>query len=393
MTDQDAIQKRRLLGGGAAIALVAALGGFAVARCSTDQPAGTETSAGNTTAAEPEEKAPDSVAMTAQAIQQAGISTETIQPGGLGAEIVAQATVSASPQGEAIVTARAAGAVTRLMKRLGDPVRAGETLAIVESRDAAQFAADRTVAAAKSTLAQKALARESYLYRQKVSARVDLEQAQAEAASAAAEARRASVAASAARVTSDGRGVAVSSPISGRVTAESISLGAFVQPETELMRVADASKVQIEAAVGPTDAQRLSPGDQAIIELPDGRTIDARVRAVTPGLASETRSATAVLDVAGSLQPGLAVRVRLLPSRGDISDAIVVPEEAVQTLEGRDVVFVRTAQGFRAQTVTIGQRSNGRVEIVRGLPAGSQVATKNAFLLKAELGKGAGEEE
>src|SRR3546814_7443150 len=78
----------------------------------------------------------DTVTMTAQAIQQAGISTETINPGGLGAEIVAQATVSASPQGEAIVTARAAGAVTRLMKRLGDPVRAGETLAIVESRDA-----------------------------------------------------------------------------------------------------------------------------------------------------------------------------------------------------------------------------------------------------------------
>ena len=100
MIDQDANQKRRLLGGAAAIALVAALGGFAVARCSTDRPAGTETPAGNTTTAEPEEKAPDSVAMTAQAIQQAGISTETIQPGGLGAEIVAQATVSASPQGE-----------------------------------------------------------------------------------------------------------------------------------------------------------------------------------------------------------------------------------------------------------------------------------------------------
>src|SRR3546814_3051818 len=48
-----------------------------------------------------------------------------------------------------------------------------------------------------------------------------LEQAEAEAASAAAEARRASVAAGAARVTSDGRGVAVSSPISGRVTSRS----------------------------------------------------------------------------------------------------------------------------------------------------------------------------
>ncbi|KMS53674.1 metal transporter [Sphingobium baderi LL03] len=384
---------KRLLGGAAAVAIVAALGGFGIARWTASEPAATEAASSNAAAPAEEEKTPDTVAMTEQAVQQAGIATETINPGGLGAEIVAQAMVSASLQGEAIVTARAAGAVTRLMKRLGDPVRAGETLAIVESRDAAQFAADRTAAAAKSTLAQKALAREQYLYRQKVSARVELEQAEAEAASAAAEARRASVAAGAARVTSDGRGVAVSSPISGRVTSENVSLGAFVQPETELMRVADASKIQIEAAVGPTDAQRLTPGDRAIIELPDGRTAEARVRAVTPGLANDTRSATAVLDVSGSLQPGLAVRVRLLPSRGSTSNAIVVPEDAVQTLEGRDIVFVRTAKGFRAQTVTIGQRSNGRVEILKGLVGGAQVATKNAFLLKAELGKGAGEEE
>ncbi|MDM8849066.1 efflux transporter periplasmic adaptor subunit, partial [Klebsiella pneumoniae] len=111
-----------------------------------------------------------------------------------------------------IVTARAAGAVTRVFKRLGDPVRAGETLAIVESRDAAQIAADRSVANAKVVQAQKALAREQYLYRERVSARVELETAQAEAATAAAEARRAQVAAGAAKVTRDGRGVIVSSP-------------------------------------------------------------------------------------------------------------------------------------------------------------------------------------
>src|SRR3546814_2688063 len=104
------------------------------------------------------------------------------------------------------------------------------------------------------------------------------EQAQAEAAAATAEARRAQVAASAANITRDGGGAIVASPISGRVTAESVTLGAFVQPETELFRVADPSKVQIEAAVGPTDAQRLAPGDQAIVELPDGRKIEASVR-------------------------------------------------------------------------------------------------------------------
>ena len=381
----------RLLGGAAGIALIAALGGYGVAQWKSEPaaPIGAEAPKKEEAAEAPT----DSVAMTEDAIRQAGIATETLQPGGLGAEIVSQATVAHAPSGEAIVTARAAGAVTRVFKRLGDPVRAGETLAIVESRDAAQIAAERSVANAKVVQAQKALAREQYLYKERVSARVELETAQAEAATAAAEARRAQVAAGAAKVTRDGRGVIVSSPISGRVTAEAVSLGAFVQPETELYRVADPSKIQIEAAIAPADAQRVSPGDKGVVELPDGRTVDASVRAVTPTLSGETRSATAVLDVPAGLQPGLAVRVRLMPARGVFSKAIVVPEDAVQSLEGRDVVFVRTPQGFRAVTVRLGQRSAGRVEILSGLQAGQTVATRNAFLLKAEHGKGAGEEE
>lgn len=381
----------RLLGSAAGIALIAALGGYGISQWSSapSAPIGAEAPKKEEAAAAPA----DSVAMAEDAIRQAGIATETLQPGGLGAEIVSQATVAHAPSGEAIVTARAAGAVTRVFKRLGDPVRAGETLAIVESRDAAQIAADRSVANAKVVQAQKALAREQYLYKERVSAKVELEAAQAEAATAVAEARRAQVAAGAANVTRDGRGVIVASPISGRVTAEAVSLGAFVQPETELYRVADASKIQIEAAIAPADAQRVSPGDKAIVELPDGRTVDASVRAVTPTLSGETRSATAVLDVPAGLQPGLAVRVRLMPARGVFSKAIVVPEDAVQSLEGRDVVFMRTAQGFRAVTVRLGQRSAGRVEILSGLQAGQSVATRNAFLLKAELGKGAGEEE
>src|SRR3546814_12811259 len=82
-----------------------------------------------------------------------------------------------------------------------------------------------------------------------------------------------------------------------------------------------------------------------------------------------------------------------LPSRGEVSDAIVISEDALQSLEGRDVVFVRTNQGFRAQKVTIGRRSAGRVEVLSGLKPGQMIATQNAFLLTAAPGKGAGEEE
>lgn len=380
----------QLLAGAAAIALAAAAGGFGIARLTGNAatPPATEAATEHE-----EEGSTDTIAIAPAAIKDASIATESISAGGIAAEIVSQAVVTASPTGEAIVTARAGGAVTRVLKRLGDPVRAGEALAIVESRDAAQISAERSTANARAVLAQKGLARERYLYQQKVSPRVDLERAEAEAAVAAAESRRAQAAASAAKVTGDGRGVTLSSPISGRVTSTTVRLGAFVAPETELFRISDPRQIQIEAAVGPADASRLAPGDRAVIELSEGRTVEARVRSVTPTLSGETRSATAVIDVpSAGLQPGLAVRVRLMPSRGGSTTAIVVPEEAVQSVNGAEVVFVRAPQGFKATPVRTGQRSAGRVEILSGLTPGLTIATTNAFLLKAELGKSAGEE-
>jgi len=344
-------------------------------------------------AAEVEEDHDESlVEMDAALVTAAGIATETIQAGGLGAEIIAQGVVTAAPDGEAVLTARADGAITRVMKRVGDTVRAGEPIAFLESREASAIAAERSAAVARAAVARSAYERERTLFEERVTARQDLEVAQTELAEAEAELRRSRAAASAARITDDGRFLAVSSLISGRITQVNATLGSYVTAGTELYRVADPSKVQIEAAVGSVEVQSLAIGDQAVVELPDGRTIRTRVRAITPGLAGETRSATAVLDVPGSLQPGLPVRVRLLPSRGELSDAIVVPEESLQTLEGRKIVFVRTAEGFSAREVSIGRRSAGRVEITDGLETGEQIATTNAFLLKAELAKGEGGE-
>lgn len=380
------IQDRTKLYAGATLAVVlAAAGGFGAARLTAPKPAAEAP-------AEDHAEEPGVVTMAAPAIAASGILVQQVTAGGFAGEVQTQAVVVAAPDGQALLSARAPGAVTRIHKRLGDPVRAGEVVAVVESREAAQIAADRSAAAARSTLAQKTLAREQRLFEQRVSARQDFEQAQAEAGAASAEARRAQAAASAANLTGDGRGVAIVSPISGRITAASVSLGAFVQPETELFRVADPGRIQIHATVGGLDAARIAPGDRAILIAPDGREIVGVVAAITPALDSETRAATAVIEApASGLAPGQSLRARLIPKAPAKSTAIAVPEEAVQALEGRDVVFVRTAQGFRAAPVTIGQRSGGRVEVIAGLTPGQGVAVRGAFLLKAELGKGEGE--
>ncbi|WP_068878905.1 MULTISPECIES: efflux RND transporter periplasmic adaptor subunit [unclassified Phenylobacterium] len=384
--------RTRLYGAAAAIAVIAGLGGFGIAKL-------TAPGAGPAVEAEGEEAEargpPDTVVMDAERLAASGVGVQTVAGGGLASEIMAQASVEAAPGAEAVLTARAAGSVSRINKRIGDPVREGEVLALVESREASQIAAARGVAAAKADLARKTLARERRLYEQKVSPRQDLEAAQAELAAAEAEARSATAAVSAADVSRDGRYVMVVSPIAGRITAASASLGAFVQPETELFRVADARQLQVEAAVTAADARRIQPGDAAVLETGDGATVNAVVRSITPGVDPTTRAATVVLAVTGGpsvLQPGQLVRARIAARQG-VTAGVVVPEEAIQSWEGHDVVFVRNKLGFVARPVTVGSRANGRAQLNAGVRPGEVIAVKNAFLLKAELGKGEAEEE
>lgn len=386
----DDRNRRRVMIGGAA--LLFGIGGIVLGRTvfAPDAP---------TTTVEPTEEgkeedhageAPEGfVAATPARIKAVGIRTETIAAGTLGGEIIAQATVTAPPEGRAELTARADGAVVRIFKRLGDPVGAGEQVALIESRDAAAFVAERNGAAARAQAARAALARERRLFGAQVTAREDLEAAQAAAATADAELQRTQAAVSAAGVTGNGRYLSVTSLISGRITEVETRLGAYVLAGAQLFEVADPRRIQIEAAVSPTDAVRIRPGDRALIELPSGGTIDAVVRSAAPALNVESRTASVVLTPSGvpaGLAQGQAVRARIIPRGASTAGSIVIPEDAVQSVEGRDVVFVAVKGGFQAKPVTVGGRSGGRAEIVSGIEPGSQVVTKGAFVLKSELG-------
>ena len=383
--------RSKFLAGTAAAGLLIAVGGVMLGRtvlapATTAQPTGEAKESDDEAAGHGRE---GFVEMDAARANAAGIKTETAALSALGAEILAQGSVAATPEGEAALTAHADGAVVRITKRLGDHVKAGEAVAYLESRDAASIAAERSAASAKATAARLAYAREKRLFEARVTARQDLEAAQAALAEAEAELRRTQSSAAAARVSGDGRFLAVTSLISGRVTKADAKLGAYVLAGTELFRVADPRRIQIEVAVPAVDARRIKAGDPAVIELVGGATAPAIVRSATPSLDPASRTATIVLVPEGldGLTPGQGVRVRITPRGAPMGERIVLSEEAVQTVEGRDVVFVRDGKGFQATPVTIGSRSGGRVEIENGLKPGAVVATRGAFLLKSELGK------
>lgn len=326
----------------------------------------------------------------ADKIRDADIRIVRIAAGNLIDQIIAQATVAATPDGAAIIGARADGTVTRITRRLGDVVRAGESLGRIQSRDAARLAEDRAAAQARLVRAEQAFARQKNLMAAGATARQDFDAAQSEWRIAQAELSRARSANAASGVSGDGVSLDILSPIGGRITAAPAMLGSYVIAGGELFRIVDPAKLEVQAAVPSNDVRRIAVGDSAVIELPSG-PIAATVRAITPDLNTQSRTATVILvprGEAGALQPGQLVAARITVAHGhsDLS-TVLVPTEALQKIDGGDAVFLRTPAGFRAQPVTAGAQSGMMTEIRAGLKPGNEIATANSFLLKAELEK------
>lgn len=369
------------------VAIAAALG-FGAARLLAPNSAVPPSAA--TVATAPAEANPlgDEVKIPAAYLSVAQIAVEPVADRGLQAEIPTAGTVTAAPGSEAVIVSRAAGNVVRINRQLGDSVKAGDVLARVESLEAATMAAERNTASARADQARKAFAREKSLFDQGVTPRQDMEAAQAELAVAEAESRRAAAVARAANLAGDGTSIAVISPIAGKVAAQAVTLGGYVQPQTELFRVAGAGKPQIEASVAAADIGRVQPGDTATIVATSGATVEATIRSVTPTVSGTTRAALVLLTPTSPdarLVIGEGVQVRLHVKSSGAGGGLVVPEDAVQNIEGRDVLFVRTKDGFRPTPVLVGIRSGGMAQIVNGVQGGTQVATRNAFLIKADM--------
>ena len=323
------------------------------------------------------------------ALTASSIEIEAVQFGAA-TELVFPATVAAAPSASARIDARASGVVRSVNKTLGDYVRRGEPIARIESADAAGLAAQVAAARARVNELSALYDRERRLFEANVTARQDLEAAQANLQVARSELSRAQAASAAAGVSGDGRSLAVTSPISGQITSAPIVLGSYVSAGEEMFQIVNASGLQVQVALPASDAARIRPGDEATLEFGEEREIGGRVRSITPALDPESRSATAIISLARAvpgLQPGAFLQARIRPSGETDATSISVPESAVQMVEGREVVFVRTRTGFRATPVVTGSRSGGRIVIESGLQNGQRIATENAFLLKAELGK------
>jgi len=330
--------------------------------------------------------------LSADQIRKAGIEIVRVIRSGGGA-LTLPATIEGDPQGMQVVSAAIGGRVVSLTRNLGQSVGRGQSLAVIESREAASLNAEIEAARARLGLAESNLRREQRLFNERVSPEQDLIAARTAATEARIALRLAQQQVSAA---GGGGGalnrIAITAPLSGQVVARSVTLGQTVAADAELFRVADLGRVAVTLALSPADAGKVRPGSMIEIVAGDRRSV-ARVDFVSPILDETTRLASviAVIDNrSGQWRVGEPVTASIQLAGGGAA-ALLVPQSAVQTVEGRSTVFVRTDHGFKATPVTLGSPNGDNVVVTSGLKGDEQLAGPNSFTLKAELGKGEAE--
>lgn len=331
----------------------------------------------------------DFVTLSTKQLQAAGIEVAAVRRNFTGA-IEAPAVIVSNPQGAATVSSSVSGRVVEVRKNIGESVARGDTLALIESREVAQFSADVAIARRQRELAEANFGREERLYAEKVSSRQEYETARASLAEMRSRQRLAEQQLGSAGGSIDQSGrMRLRAPIAGVVTARQIAQGDVVEANAKLFEVADLRTLSVELSLAPADAARIAIG--ATVEVStEGRTSTGKIAYLSPVVDPATRQVRALASLPNpnaAWRIGETVRASIALS-GAGKGQLAIPRSAVQTVEDKPSVFVREKDGFSIRHVALDKPSAAYVIVQSGLDGSEQIAVTNTYVLKAELGKG-----
>lgn len=299
------------------------------------------------------------------------------------------AIVEADPARTINVLAPGAGRVRELKVALGDQVKQGQVLALIDSPDLAQAYADNDKAAAAATLAAKNLKYQQAQFQIGAAAQRELDSARNDDAQAVAEYTRSRERLRAMGADADARGEArlmsVRAPRAGSIISLSTAPGTTINDDTQsIMTLADLSVVWVTALVAQKDVGKVQPNQTAEIALDafPGKTLHGKVLFVSSvmeadSLRNKTRIAFDNPDL--KLKPNMFASVVL---QAPPQQRVVLPSSALLMNNDRTTVFVATAPWtFERRTVEPLLEEGSRVVILSGLKAGEQVVVKGGILL------------
>lgn len=257
------------------------------------------------------------VVLTAAQIKALGLQTAAADFRPMESLLAVYGELSPPPDGQANVTLRFSGIVKAVYANLGDTVRKGDRLALVESR---------VVGNPPPT-------------------------------------------------------VVVPAPIAGAVDGRNIIVGQSVEPDSVLFHISDLSRLRVIGKVYEEDLGKVRVGQTAHVKILayPSEPYSGAVAYVSPALDADTRTveiAVPLDNAKGLLKPNLFARIDIVIAQNQA--ALAIPSNAVLEAGGEKFVFVRQGNSFNRVDIEVGASDNQFTEVLSGLVPGDEVVTIGA---------------
>lgn len=354
---------------------------------------------------------------SAESVRKAGVQLDSVIERPMAQSISANAETQYDRTQFAQVASRVSGVVWRVDKEIGQAVRKGEVLALVDAAEVGRVKAELLTAAAQRDLRAQTIRRIEKLLPQKISTEADLQEAQAalrEAEIRVFNARqglinlgltnpvdttgipderelnllglpeevRASLDAPSANL------VPLVAPIDGVVIQREVVAGEVIEASKTLFAIADTRKMWLIIDVPQAQIGRVAI-DQPVRFRPErsDETVHGTIAWISTAVDDQTRTVKVRADVGNPDARLLAssfgnaqITIRESPN------AVAVPNEAIQWEGCCHIVFVRLADDiFQTRKVKLGSRDSHYTEVFAGLLSGEVVVAAGSHVLKSEI--------
>ena len=346
------------------------------------------------------------ITLSPEKLSASGVETVRITREQAAMPIAATAAIELNADRSSRVSSRVTGRIMQVMVSQGDRVKAGQSLAYIDTVELDQIWAEYRKNKGRCELAKKNLKREEALFEKNVApekdvlkARQELGEAEADLVFSRERFRLLGIDVDAMESRKNGGSSArphipIVSSVAGVVIEKSVTQGEVVNPEKMLFVVADLTTLWVLVDVYEKDMPRLRTGALVGISVSafPQRVFQGRISYIGDVVSERTRTVKARVTIDNSnglLKPGMFAAVSINAEKDAGSDLVIaVPHEAV-LIDGTDrYVFLRTADGrFRRADVTLGRPMGRKVEVTWGLTEGDMVVVKGAFALKSEYKK------
>jgi cobalt-zinc-cadmium efflux system membrane fusion protein len=311
------------------------------------------------------------------------ITVAAVSPQTVTATVQAPSRVEFRAKALSTVGAVVAGRLGKVNVQVGDRVKAGTALAILESPEGAQMRADVARAKAELQRAEDRAKRQAIMQKSGVGLEIERAEADIQLRQARADYERSM---QAIRLLGDGTGqsIVLRAPIEGVVLRVSASIGAAVEAGAELFELGEPGALWIVADVFDNDLPLIEKGAKATLQISAlSGPVSGHVAAVSAALQPDLRRGAVYIELDNAnliLKPGMFARASI-EAAGPLR--IVLPTTAVLIKDKKQtVVYVETADGqFEPRNVVIGQARDSQVPVLDGLSEGERVVTSGTLLL------------